>query len=100
MGIGLPVIAFKGVNMILDLKIEKDILSQTPTNKKYMNKINRRFKTKDLLSKLHIIPYNHKTVILFKSTPDIETRRNLVKMGYSFIDLPKNPYLTENKLIT
>ena len=97
MGVGLPAIAFKGVNLILDLKIEKYILNQTPINNKYLNKINRKFKIRDLLSKLHIIPYNHKVVILFKSAPDIETRRNLKEIGYSILNLPKNPYLREDK---
>ncbi len=94
MGVGLPAIAFKGVNLILDLKTEKNILSQSPMNSKFMNKINRRFKIKNFLSKFHIIPYNHKIAILFKSIPDIETKANLIKLGYSFIDLPKNPYLS------
>jgi hypothetical protein len=96
MGMGAPCIAFKKINMLLDLKTDKETLYETPHNKKQWGKILRRFKFKNFLCKLHIIPYNHLGCIIFKEMPTEELKNDLKKLDYIIIDLPKNPYVTQN----
>jgi len=90
MGIGLPCIAFKGVNILLSYK---DDIREVPTNKRVLNKINRKLSFMNLLCKLRIIPYTSLCSIIFKEMPDEETIADLKKLGYSVIKLPANPYL-------
>ena len=96
MGMGAPCIAFKKINMLLDLKTDKETLYETPHNKKQWGKILRRFKFKNFLCKLHIIPYNHLGCVIFKEMPTEELKNDLKKLDYIIIDLPKNPYVTQN----
>ena len=90
MGIFLPCIAFKGVNMILNYT---DDTSERPTNHKVLNKIIGKEKKLDLLCKLRLIPYNHLCSIIFNQTPDAQTLAELKKEGFTVIHLPPNPYL-------
>ncbi len=90
MGIGLPCIAFKSMN--LHLKIKENI-NEVPTNQKLLNKINRRTKFRNLLSKLRIVPYNTLISVIFKEMPSEKMLSEMKKEGYKIIQLPKNPYI-------
>jgi len=90
MGIGLPCIAFKSMN--LNLKVKED-MNEVPTNQKLLNKFNRKTKFKNLLSKLRIVPYNTLISVIFKEMPSEKLLGELKKEGYTIINLPKNPYL-------
>lgn len=90
MGIGLPCIAFKGVNILLSYK---DNIREVPINKKVLRKINRKLAFMNFLCKIRLIPYTSLCSIIFKEMPDEETIQNLKKEGYSVIKLPSNPYL-------
>lgn len=95
MGIGLKTIAFKRINLILNLRLKKSITSETPINSNAWNKVKRRIRLKNFLSFLKIVPYNHLISVLFKSEPSTEVRKNMKKMGYVIIDLPENPYIKD-----
>ena len=93
MGLGFRCIAFKRINMILNVKLDKAITSQTPMHKKGWKKITRRLRFKNLLGFLKIIPYNHLCCVVFKTNPDLEIREGMKRAGYMIIDLAENPYL-------
>ena len=90
MGIGLPCIAFKGINVLLSVKQD---LNEVPLNEKLLKKLYFKIFFLNLLSKLRLTPYNTLISIIFKEMPSIEMKRNFKKEGFVFIDLPKNPYL-------
>lgn len=93
MGLGLPCIAFKKVNLLLDLKLDKVVVNETPMNLRAWRYIKRKIALLNLLSYLRIIPYNHLGCVFFKTMPSKETRKNMVELGYVIYDLPENPYL-------
>ena len=93
MGLGFSCIAFKRINMILNVKLDKSVTSQTPINVRGWKVINRRIKFANLISFLRVIPYNHLCCVVFKTKPDDETRDGMKKAGYMIIDLAENPYL-------
>jgi 2-polyprenyl-3-methyl-5-hydroxy-6-metoxy-1,4-benzoquinol methylase len=93
MGIGLRYIAFKGINLLLNLKIDKSIIFETPMNKFHWRKIIKKIKLLNILSRLHIIPHNHLCCIVFKEEPEMETLKKMEKAGYTILQLPENPYI-------
>lgn len=93
MGLGFPCIAFKKINILLNVKLDKAITSQVPIHKKAWKQLNRRLWLKNLLGYLGIIPFNHLCCVVFKTNPDPATREQMKKSGYTVIDLAKNPYL-------
>jgi hypothetical protein len=78
MGIGLPCIAFKRFNMFPGISPEKS---------------RRKVKFRDLLCRLHLIPYSFLCCVLFKHSPEQDVIRTMKQMGYTVIPLPQNPYL-------
>lgn len=92
MGIGLPCIAFKGINVFFTHK-ELTAGKEVPTNKKLWNKVIFQLKILDLLSFLSIIPHNTLCSVVFKKMPDDALIQRLKTDGYKVIFLPKNPYL-------
>lgn len=93
MGMGLPCIAFKKLNMILNPQVDMSLIRKTPIYKPGWKKLMRQLKFKNLLGFLRIIPYNHLCCVLFKTEPDAETRQEMKKSGYTILDLPSSPYL-------
>lgn len=93
MGMGLPCIAFKKINILLDLKLDPSIVRQSPINFSKWKKIQRKIKTKNFFSYIGLIPHNHLCCAIFKAKPDIETIKQMKKLGYTIINLPENPYL-------
>lgn len=89
MGIGLPCIAFLGINII---KCENEKMTSVPTDRKLWHKIKSRLTILNLLSRLKIIPYKMLCSVIFKQMPDEETIKELKETGYRVIKLPANPY--------
>lgn len=90
MGIGLPCVAFKRMNILTNIK---ENTKKVPVDKKLKRKIFLKIKFLDLLGYLHIIPYNMLCSFIFKEVPSQEIINDLKKMGYTVISLPENPYL-------
>ncbi len=90
MGIGLPCIAFKGVNVLLNIKEDQRTV---PTNKKLLKKVMKKISLLNILCKLRIIPYNTLCSIIFKEMPSDELLNDLKAEGYKIIKLPANPYV-------
>lgn len=90
MGIGLPCLAFKGINILLHIKEE---ICNVPKDLSILKKLKRKLFFLNVLCKLHLIPYNTLTSIIFKEMPGKDMLKQLKEEGYSIIELPPNPYL-------
>jgi 2-polyprenyl-3-methyl-5-hydroxy-6-metoxy-1,4-benzoquinol methylase len=90
MGAGLPMIAFRGINMVGYIK---EYALDVPMNKSLYNKLLRRIRFLDLLNYFGIIPANTLICVIFKKLPDAEVLAEMKKMKYKIIKLPVNPYL-------
>jgi SAM-dependent methyltransferase len=91
MGMGLSCIAFKRVNLLLDLKMDVNVVRQCPTNKAGWKKMLRRLWFKDLLGFLRIIPHNHLCCVIFRTSPEQAVLQQMKKSGYMVVRLPENP---------
>jgi 2-polyprenyl-3-methyl-5-hydroxy-6-metoxy-1,4-benzoquinol methylase len=92
MGIGLPCLAFKGINTFITHHYPPE-MKEIPTNQKLWNKVVRRLTFLDILGFLGIIPCNTLCSIIFKQMPDDKLISRLKTNGYKILVLPKNPYL-------
>jgi SAM-dependent methyltransferase len=90
MGIGLRLIAFKGINILTNCK-ENSIV--VPHDRELLREIQRKFRFQDFLCRMKIIPYNNICCVIFKEYPDPNTITKMRDLGYKIIDLPANPYL-------
>ncbi len=90
MGLGFRCIAFKGANILLDVK---ENTFEVPMNQQLLQKVQSRIRKKDLLCALKLIPYNTLCCVVFKEYPDAEVLDEMKRMKYKIIDLPQNPYL-------
>lgn len=94
MGMGLPCIAFKRINIKSYSIIKNQEKSRkVPTDYKLLKKLNRELSFWNFICKLRILPYNSLCAIIFKSTPDNVLLQVLRKKGYKVVELPKNPYI-------
>ncbi len=93
MGMGLPCVAFKGVNLDTS-QTNRALLFQTPANEVFWSKIKRKLWIRNFLSKLHLLPYGHLCAVVFSQAPSNEIRKRLKEQGYFILDLPVNPYIT------
>ena len=89
MGIGLPAIAFKGINDYYDGSAQ---MNQIPPDAGYFNKVKRKISFRDRLCKWGIIPYRLLVCVIFKEGLNTEERKALEQAGYQYIQLPPNPY--------
>jgi hypothetical protein len=92
MGMGLPCIAFKGINAFFTHKDYPEA-REVPTNKKLWKKVTRKLDFLDFLNTLTLIPKNTLCCVIFKQMPDSEMMNDLKKNGFKVLVLPKNPYL-------
>ncbi|WP_181256512.1 class I SAM-dependent methyltransferase [Marinilabilia salmonicolor] len=90
MGIGLPMVAFKGINDFYTTKFD---LKSSTGNKKLFRKVKGRIKLKDFLSRLGVIPYELEACVIFKKQPSPEVVANMKEQGFKVLSLPENPYL-------
>lgn len=94
MGMGLPCIAFKGVNIRLKPIPESwGDPKKIPIDKRLERKLDRYIARRDLLCKLGIIPHNNLCAIIFKEKPSAELLEDLRRDHFQVIELPPNPYL-------
>ena len=94
MGMGLPCIAFKGVNIRLKPIPESwGDQKKIPIDKRLERKLDRYIARRDLLCKLGIIPHNNLCAIIFKEKPSAELLEDLRRDHFQVIELPPNPYL-------
>ena len=94
MGMGLPCIAFKGVNIRLKPIPESwGDPKKIPIDKRLERKLDRYIARRDLLCKLGIIPHNNLCAIIFKERPSAELLEDLRRDHFQVIELPPNPYL-------
>lgn len=91
MGIGLPCIAFKYINVLLYINFKET--EAVPVNQKLLKKLNKKIRFKDFICSLKLIPHNTLCSIVFKEMPDNEMLKNLRNEGYKIIQLPPNPYI-------
>ena len=90
LGIGSPVVAFKGFNDAYIPGCELEPLQEKgPKYQKILNKIRRR----DFLCRYHLLDSLLLTAIVFKSTPGESMVQALNTSGYDVVFLPENPYL-------
>ncbi|MCL2074314.1 MAG: class I SAM-dependent methyltransferase [Marinilabiliaceae bacterium] len=93
MGIGLPCIAYKEINIQLKTVPTKwGNLMQVPFDKKLYKKLKRRLAIWNFICKLRIIPYNTLCAIVFKERPSQELLKELKQNKFRVIELPTNPY--------
>lgn len=90
MGIGLPMVAFKGINDFYTTKFD---LKSSTGNKKLFRTVKGRIKLKNFLSRLGVIPYELEACVIFKKQPSPEVVSNMNEQGFKVLSLPENPYL-------
>lgn len=94
MGMGLPCIAFKGVNIRLKpIPASWGDQKKIPIDKRLERKLNRSFFFWDLICRLRIIPHNNLCAIIFKEMPGTELLEDLRRNHFQVLALPHNPYL-------
>ncbi len=92
MGIGLPMVAFKGINDYYTTKLD---LKVSTANKKVFRKVKSRIRVKNILCRLGLIPYELEACMIFKSKPSTGVLEKLKEQGFKILSLPENPYLTK-----
>lgn len=90
-GLNLPAIAVKSINPNFWFPESNEIPARK--NDKRFRKILFKKNTRDVLSKIGIIPSQTLSLVAFKNSPDEVQRERLMKNGYKIVDIPKNPYL-------
>jgi len=90
MGVGLPMVAFKGINDFYTTKFD---LKSSTGNKKIFRKVKRRIKLKNFLSRLGLVPYELEACVIFKEQPYPEIVVSMKEQGFKVLALPENPYL-------
>lgn len=93
MGLGLPAVAFKGINDYFTTNLN---LHQPVTDKKIFRKVKSKIRRKDFLSKVGLLPFELEACMIFKEKPSIGMIQKLKQEGFKVIELPDNPYLSGN----
>jgi ubiquinone/menaquinone biosynthesis C-methylase UbiE len=95
MGIALPCVAFKPINILLETDVESKYngLATVADKQKQYNRLMRKMWFRNLLCNLKLIPHNMLMCIIFKERPSEKCIADMKAMGYTFMDLPKNPFL-------
>lgn len=89
MGMGLPAIAVLGLNDYVQNEPE---MSMAPPPTGFFNKVKRQIAFRNLLSRIGLAPWRLLVCVIFKQTPDAATINQLRAAGFSYIELPPNPY--------
>ena len=90
-GIGLPAVAFKGINN--NFYSTSVIGEKADSTSKVFRKIKRKLALRDLLVKATFIPGDTLCAIIFKTQPSESCISSLKKEGFIFHSFPSNPYL-------
>ena len=94
MGIGLPCLAIKEMNILLLNKEQKE-LDKTPIDPGTKRKFLRKIRFLDIISWTGLIPRNTLCCIIFNQMPSQDLKSSLKSKGFVIIDLPLNPYLSD-----
>ena len=89
MGIGLPAVAFCGLN---DYVKDGPEMRQAPPSPSFWGKVKRNIVFKNLLCRLGVMPYRLLCCIIFKEKAPAEVVAALEAKGFRYIELPENPY--------
>lgn len=90
-GIGLPMIAFKGIN---NNYYHPALVNEKADNSSAIfRKISRKLKIDNLLTRLSLMPAHVLCAIIFKRRPTAEVIERLTREGFQIHNLPPNPYL-------
>ena len=90
LGLGLPSVAFKGINDFYQEGIERE---KAQDGNRVFRKVRSRIALNDLLCSLGLKPPVKTCAVILKKKPDELFRRKLNDHGFSVIDLPENPYI-------
>ncbi len=90
LGLGLPAVAFIGVNDEHNPALRDD--EATPDSPK-LAKVRRKIALKNLLSSIGLRQHMSLAAFLFKEAPTPEAVAALQRAGVRVVELPKNPYL-------
>jgi len=94
MGMGLPCIAFKEINVnVTPVPAKWGDINKVPFDERLYNKIKARSPIRNFMCKMRIIPYNTLCAVIFKEKPPKELLNDLRKNKYRVLELPVNPYL-------
>ncbi len=95
LGIQLPAIAYRYYNDYYEkgVEFEKAVLGNN-----LFEKVKNKIRKDNLKCTLGMQTYSSITVILFKRKADAGLRVKLEAEGFSFIDIPENPFLKKDKL--
>ncbi len=94
LGLNLPAYAFKRFHDIYFPGVEQELYSQKgPLLKKTLAKARRR----NLRCVLGLLQPNNIQIIIFKEKPDELTIRALKKDRFTYVPLPRNPYLEQTQ---
>lgn len=89
MGMGLPAVAFCGLN---DYVKESGEMRRVPPSPAFWRKVKRNIAFKNLLCRLGLIPYRLLFCIIFKEKAPSEIVAALEAKGFRYVELPENPY--------
>jgi ubiquinone/menaquinone biosynthesis C-methylase UbiE len=89
MGMGLPAVAFCGLNDYVKGGPE---MREIPPNPTFFGKVKRSIAFRNLLSRLGLVPYRLLSCIIFKEKPPQSVIAALREKGYQYVELPENPY--------
>ncbi len=90
MGLGLPAVAFRGLN---DYLKPSPKMSEVPYDPKFLKKIRRNIALKDILCKMGLMPYRLLCCVIFKTPPEMALQSALQSAGFEVMVLPENPYI-------
>ena len=95
MGMGLPCIAFKEMNIgVKPIPAKWGDVHKVPFDEGLYKKLKKKYAIWNFICKLRLIPFNTLCAVIFKEKPQKELLDELRKNQYKVIELPPNPYLT------
>lgn len=90
LGLSLPAVAFRNFQDVYLEGVEQEKQSD---NGPLLKKLKSKLFVNNVLRFIRIEKTNHITGIIFKTPVSGELRRQLSVMGFTIVDLPRNPYL-------
>ncbi len=90
MGMGLPAVAFCGLN---DYVKPSPKMGEIPPDPRFFSKIKRNLALKNWLCRMGLVPYRLLCCVIFTKMPDEALKAALQKAGYQVVILPKNPFV-------
>ena len=89
LGLNLPAIAYKYFNDYYETGVE---FVKKENSSRLFRKVKRKIKSRDIACKYGFVAGNSIALIIFKETPTNMEKQQLKNKGFTFVDLPRNPY--------